>query len=363
MRGLNPPDISLDVDPHSSALHDSLCMNELCGITTNHISDSDAQEQPIHSGHQPDGSDHETVCVNDSNYSHMFKRAGEHEPVCVNDSYSHMFKHGTQRSHVSQASASYPKSQDSKVLEGTFPLTPPRMGQVRDSNPGTGQVTHSNPGTGPDSTSHLLCTLYDTSRRVTNPGSAPHTFQLDQPSPGIGSSTPGEPYITAGAESMHHGGSSTSPLEPTSPRPPLACSHPGSLSVNIDKRDSGINNRPHASDETRDSHRADSDAIPTTIGPAMSPASSDWFTPQLDPAVVAEHSRRVEAFWPHTTQAANVQFPEFCKLYQRVKSFNLPNALGARITVPSGLHLDRWEDRLRHYHDREICAFLDTGGL
>lgn len=85
------------------------------------------------------------------------------------------------------------------------------------------------------------------------------------------------------------------------------------------------------------------------------------FTPQLDPEAVAEHSGRVQEFWPHTTQEANTQFPDFCKLYQQVKSYNLPNALGAKITVPSGLNLHRWEDHLRNYHDREICAFLRYG--
>lgn len=85
------------------------------------------------------------------------------------------------------------------------------------------------------------------------------------------------------------------------------------------------------------------------------------FIPALDSDVVHEYSQRIAGFWPHTTSQANEQFPEFCKLYQRIKSFNLPNALGAKITLSSGLHLRMWEHYLEKYHDREICAYLRYG--
>lgn len=80
-------------------------------------------------------------------------------------------------------------------------------------------------------------------------------------------------------------------------------------------------------------------------------ADLSYFIPRLDPAAVEEHRQRIAAFWPHTTQQANEQFPSFCKLYQQVKSFNLPNVLGARITLNSALNLTAWEDMLREYHD------------
>lgn len=44
-----------------------------------------------------------------------------------------------------------------------------------------------------------------------------------------------------------------------------------------------------------------------------------------------------------------------------VRSFCLPNFIGARRTVSSALNLPRWEELLRHYHDNEICFFLRYG--
>lgn len=49
------------------------------------------------------------------------------------------------------------------------------------------------------------------------------------------------------------------------------------------------------------------------------------------------------------------------ELYDDVKSYNLPNFLGAKRTVSSGLNLNQWEIELASYHDREICHFLRCG--
>lgn len=65
--------------------------------------------------------------------------------------------------------------------------------------------------------------------------------------------------------------------------------------------------------------------------------------------------------WPLPSPTAWKEDPQFCELYQDVKSFNLPNFLGARRTLLSGLNLERWEARLYKYHDREISFFLHYG--
>lgn len=90
-------------------------------------------------------------------------------------------------------------------------------------------------------------------------------------------------------------------------------------------------------------------------------ALEDPFFPALTPELVAEHSHRIASFWPHPTIQAMEEFPDFCKIYSIIKSFNLPNVLGARITLQSGLNLSNWEHELIHYHDREVCAFLRYG--
>lgn len=63
----------------------------------------------------------------------------------------------------------------------------------------------------------------------------------------------------------------------------------------------------------------------------------------FDNQVLIQHAARVATMWPHPTREACQHFPEFCERYRIIKSCNLPNALGARITLPSGLNLQAWK--------------------
>lgn len=65
--------------------------------------------------------------------------------------------------------------------------------------------------------------------------------------------------------------------------------------------------------------------------------------------------------WPHATDDAKSAIPAFADLYQKVKSHNLPNCLGARIHVHSGLNIINWAAMLKEYHDNELCQFLTYG--
>lgn len=65
--------------------------------------------------------------------------------------------------------------------------------------------------------------------------------------------------------------------------------------------------------------------------------------------------------WPHVTPQAQEAFPNFAKLYMKVKSFNLPNFLGAKVEISSDLVHHEWENRLQSYHDKELCLFLKYG--
>lgn len=104
--------------------------------------------------------------------------------------------------------------------------------------------------------------------------------------------------------------------------------------------------------------------VPKVPSPGkISHHSSDRYSPKFDPVALATHSSLVAAIWPTPTPAATSQFPEFCHVYSTIKHFNLPNAVGARVTLPSGLHLDKWELYLRDYHNKEVCAFLRYGWL
>lgn len=83
--------------------------------------------------------------------------------------------------------------------------------------------------------------------------------------------------------------------------------------------------------------------------------------PQVDLAILYKQQRLFADNWPVPTEDAIRVDPYFCELYSDVKSFNLPNFIGARRTIHSGLNLEKWEQLLQGYHDNEICFFLRYG--
>lgn len=112
------------------------------------------------------------------------------------------------------------------------------------------------------------------------------------------------------------------------------------------------------------SDKVDSGADNSTMEKVCHPVQDNnhlSFVPSFDPKALSEHATRIKTFWPEPTSHAMARFPQFCELYNRVKSFSAPNAVGARITLDSGLNLEEWESRLQTYHDKEICAYLRFG--
>lgn len=69
----------------------------------------------------------------------------------------------------------------------------------------------------------------------------------------------------------------------------------------------------------------------------------------------------ITAQWPNITEQAAKQFPEFGEKFQKIRSCNLPNFIGARIPIDSGLNIPVWRQKLRAYHDTELCEFLEYG--
>lgn len=69
----------------------------------------------------------------------------------------------------------------------------------------------------------------------------------------------------------------------------------------------------------------------------------------------------ITSHWPNVTNKAKDQYPKFCELFAKIRSFNLPNFLGARIPIESGLNIPAWRKRLESYHDIEVCEFLEFG--
>lgn len=83
--------------------------------------------------------------------------------------------------------------------------------------------------------------------------------------------------------------------------------------------------------------------------------------PAVSPDAVKAHASMIRSLWPVPSMQAYLEAPDFCKLYSAIKQWNLPNFLGARITLQSDLNLNAWEEQLKEYHDREICYFFRYG--
>lgn len=83
--------------------------------------------------------------------------------------------------------------------------------------------------------------------------------------------------------------------------------------------------------------------------------------PWVDQEIVTKQRDIISTVWPDISDSAAEAHPDFAELYTDVKSFNLPNFLGARRSLSSGLHLHSWETLLQGYHDAEICYFLRYG--
>lgn len=76
---------------------------------------------------------------------------------------------------------------------------------------------------------------------------------------------------------------------------------------------------------------------------------------------IYDAARRIDEVWPSPTQATEHHYPQFSTLYKSIKEYNLPNFLGARIPLKSGLNIDNWYKYLEDYHDPLLCEFLSFG--
>lgn len=99
----------------------------------------------------------------------------------------------------------------------------------------------------------------------------------------------------------------------------------------------------------------------TLLSPDVVSFNNLFPPPKVDPKIVAKQSQIFKMSWPSLTPQARKKFPKFADLYDSVKIFNLPNFLGAKKIVPSGLNIIQWENELTNYHDKEICFFLKFG--
>lgn len=69
----------------------------------------------------------------------------------------------------------------------------------------------------------------------------------------------------------------------------------------------------------------------------------------------------IEKKWPASTGEAAGVAPTHTAIYDLVKGHNLPNYIGARVSIPSALIIKEWRSLLRGYKDEKICDFLEFG--
>ena len=67
------------------------------------------------------------------------------------------------------------------------------------------------------------------------------------------------------------------------------------------------------------------------------------------------------SYWPDLNASQWVNHMDYALIYAANKPLGLPNRLGARITLPSGLNLSEWDRALAGYHDTLLVDYLRYG--
>ena len=68
----------------------------------------------------------------------------------------------------------------------------------------------------------------------------------------------------------------------------------------------------------------------------------------------------LDGFWPTSTDIWN-KYPEFRRIYDEVRETALPNHIGARRPLVSGLNIAAWRLMLTEYHDLQLVDYLEYG--
>ena len=69
----------------------------------------------------------------------------------------------------------------------------------------------------------------------------------------------------------------------------------------------------------------------------------------------------LDGFWPTTVSGRWKDFMEFKVIYDEVRESALPNHIGARRPLTSGLNITMWRTMLDNYHDKQLIDYLEYG--
>lgn len=74
-----------------------------------------------------------------------------------------------------------------------------------------------------------------------------------------------------------------------------------------------------------------------------------------------EYSKFLQNRWPAITEHAKERAPLHAELYDSVLKHGVPNYIGARIRIPSGLNIVAWREALVGREDERIVEYLEFG--
>lgn len=95
--------------------------------------------------------------------------------------------------------------------------------------------------------------------------------------------------------------------------------------------------------------------------PGSSPEERSKASYNLNGQPIVKYMEMISACWPTVSKVAQKAFPEFAELYNNIIAKAVPNFLGAKAPVKSGLQIQKWRDCLTDYHDSFLCDFLEFG--
>ena len=147
---------------------------------------------------------------------------------------------------------------------------------------------------------------------------------------------------------------------------------PGVAETSLSTNDQNHDHINHQDDTKPDSpwdniHECEYDLL-TNLEPTSPSSGSQHSTPKtaektITPLICSplEYQPILDQIWPNTNKEAWPAESPYRLIYDAARSHALPNYLGAKITIPSGLNLEVWERNLVDYQDQEVCQYLRYG--
>ena len=81
----------------------------------------------------------------------------------------------------------------------------------------------------------------------------------------------------------------------------------------------------------------------------------------MTPQTPTQYRPILNEIWPHAVEQVWTNNTQYMMIYNRVRLTAVPNHMGARIPIVSGLNIAEWRRMLNGYHDACIVDYLEYG--